>query len=355
MTSVPPRRPPAQQPKHESLVAARCSQLKAAGITGLPLFTALATYQIDLTESECENRCRRCWHDKLSRCICPFIPSITLTLLPVKVLVLMHNKEYFSAGDDAKLLLAMLPPSQSELYIFGKEGDWERLVAELSIDPTHTLLLWPGDSATTLDRYLSSLPPSSPWSPSFSSSSSSSPPSPLPPSSAVPSVSLPTLRVVVLDGVYNHASSMFRALTDPTRLPPSVIPPAVALHPKTLSVYHRATKGYGSSSAKTVVTKDLDPEALRICTVEAYALLLTEVGESSSVVDALVGAVLTNNQALQGDVNVRPEGGMARSERSGAARRRRARVEGRAKTAEAEKKESGTKDAPTTTCSSNDT
>jgi hypothetical protein len=57
----------------------------------------------------------------------------------------MHYKEYLSAGDDAKLLLAMLPPNNVKLYIFGRNGDWEAFVEELSFDPVHTLTLWPGE------------------------------------------------------------------------------------------------------------------------------------------------------------------------------------------------------------------
>jgi hypothetical protein len=45
------------------------------------------------------------------------------------------------------------------------------------------------------------------------------------------------------------------------------VPPYVALHPSTLSVYHRAQKRYGAASAVSVV-KGENPDALRICTVE---------------------------------------------------------------------------------------
>jgi len=44
----------------------------------------------------------------------------------------MHHKEYFSAGDDAKLLLAQLPEASAELFIFGKTGDWDRFKVELA-------------------------------------------------------------------------------------------------------------------------------------------------------------------------------------------------------------------------------
>jgi len=59
---------------------------------------------------------------------------------------------------------------------------------------------------------------------------------------------MPLLRVVVLDGVYNHARAMFRGLR--RRLPAAHVPPHVALHPTTLSVYHRATQSYASASGE---------------------------------------------------------------------------------------------------------
>ena len=51
---------------------------------------------------------QRCWHDAARSCICAHLSQVA-TRLPVRVLVLMHHKEYLSAGDDAKLLLAMMP------------------------------------------------------------------------------------------------------------------------------------------------------------------------------------------------------------------------------------------------------
>jgi hypothetical protein len=74
----------------------------------------------------------------------------------------------------------------------------------------------------------------------------------------------------------------------------------VALHPTTLSVYSRAQHGYAEASARTVSQQHADPEALRICTVEAVALLLEELGEPTRNTRAFVQAVITNNEALEG-------------------------------------------------------
>jgi DTW domain-containing protein YfiP len=104
-------------------------RLKSEGLSGIALFEALATALVERKEEQGENRCSRCWHDAQQRCICHLVPSLSTTSLPVKVLVLMHYKEYLSAGNDAKLLLAMLPCT--ELFIFGRKGDWEKFETEV--------------------------------------------------------------------------------------------------------------------------------------------------------------------------------------------------------------------------------
>jgi DTW domain-containing protein YfiP len=106
---------------------------------------------------------------------------------------------------------------------------------------------------------------------------------------------LPWLRVVVLDGVYRHARTMFRHLA---KLRAGRPPPHVALHPTTLSVYSRAQHGYAAASALSTARSD-DPAAMRVCTVEAFALLLEELGESrEACTRPMVGAVIVNNGAL---------------------------------------------------------
>jgi hypothetical protein len=114
----------------------------------------------------------------------------------------------------------------------------------------------------------------------------------------VPGSGLPLLRVVLLDGVYNDARSLLRTLR--RRLPAAQVPLHVALHPDTLSVYHRASgKSYAAASAESVRQGQTgDTEAIRICTVEAAALLLHELGEPDVTTATLGAAVLRNNEAL---------------------------------------------------------
>ena len=210
------------------------------GIKGAALFEAMASQGLQAKAQACASRCPRCWHDREQRCICKHLPHLE-TQSKVKVLIVQHHKEYLSAGDDAKLLLAMLPSSQVELFVYGQQGDWERLAAELAVDPVHTLVLWPGEGALTTQDYVAKVP-----------------------SLRHRSAGQPTLRVVVLDGTYRHALNMFKSLRK--RLKPMGVPmpPHVALHPKTLSVYHRAQHGYREAMAASVAESD-QPEALRMC------------------------------------------------------------------------------------------
>ena len=304
---------------------------------GVELFEKVTTLSIEKKETARSNRCPSCWHDATSRCICPLIaPVATETLhLPIQVIVLMHHKEYLSAGDDAKLLLRMLPDN-SKLFVFGRTGDWELFEEECAIDPVHTLTLWPTEGALTIQEYLNNhLPDESPWrqqqqqrkeamNNNHNATKVEQP-------SASESQPLPVLRVIVLDGVYSHARNMFSAMKK--RLPQQ--PPFIALHPDTVSVYHRAQKTYATSS-RTTVLQSKDPKALHICTVEAYALLLKELGESSHITDRLVDAVQVNNDALVHSIHVRPESGMPNSTSSGAAKRRRRKNEARAQAQEEE-------------------
>jgi DTW domain-containing protein YfiP len=285
-------------------------RLKNEGYEGLQLFEKIATRTVDGKEKSRTNRCSRCWHDKNTRCICSHVPSLAQVKLPIKAIVLMHYKEYFSAGNDAKLLLAMMPEPLKQLFIFGKEGDWEKFEAECTLDSHHTILLWPAENAWTVDDMIDRLPNDSPWRHCRQTEASSTDnvanredERQQTSHDNASADALPTLRVIVLDGVYSQARSMFRAIK--RRFPPSLVPPYVALHPKTLSVYHRAQKSYAQSSAVSV-EKSGDPKTLHICTVEAFALLMQEFGEWEETSNALVSAVEVNNLALVHDANVRP-------------------------------------------------
>ena len=87
-------------------------------LKGEELFEAVTGAALLRKEQQCINRCRLCWHDRLQRCICVHAKPRSLHLsVNVKVLVLMHSKEYLNPGDDAKLLLAMLQHDRATLYV----------------------------------------------------------------------------------------------------------------------------------------------------------------------------------------------------------------------------------------------
>jgi DTW domain-containing protein YfiP len=245
------------------------SKLIERGLSGPALFEALTSHVLEQKEKHLSaSRCRRCYHSS-SLCICPqLLPALALSV-NCKILVLMHHKEYMSAGNSGKVLSILLPPDQAEIFVYGKEGEMERLEAEINKDPAHALTLWPGDGAGSLEGWRSALPAGSPW------------------AAAADAGAPPLLRIVVLDGVYSHARNMLGAMKK--RLANS--PPFVALRPTTLSVFHRAQKNYGAASTG-------GGGAGRDGAGVAAALLLKELGEQDEACQRLVGAVVANNDAL---------------------------------------------------------
>ena len=96
--------------------------LRERGASQNDVFEQQAWHTLTIRLREQANRCERCWHDRVQRCICKSIKPVRLEL-PVRVLVLMHHKEYYRASDDAKLLLMMLPSENARLLIYGRPGD----------------------------------------------------------------------------------------------------------------------------------------------------------------------------------------------------------------------------------------
>ncbi len=211
----------------------RARQLAATGLTGQALFEALVSEALERKQARVANRCPRCWHDKVQRCICRRLGRLH-TSLRVRVLVLMHSKEWMCASDDAKLLVAMLPADRVRLYVYGRAGDLDALSDELRADPAHTLVLWPGDGACTVSQWMARLPAGSARALARSRAA--------PADAAANDAPPPLLRVLALDGVYHDANAMWRHLVKRGQPPPHV-----ALHPKTLSVYSRAQHGYAQA------------------------------------------------------------------------------------------------------------
>jgi DTW domain-containing protein YfiP len=175
----------------------------------------------------------------------------------VEFIIYMHNLELYNAGDDAKILLSAAP-DRTSLFVFGREGDDERLrkllLGDNGTGPHNTLLLFPDDTAIS--------------------------------AAAAKATHLcyaedpagPPLRIMLLDGTWKQVKTMLKHLAKIALSPET----HVKLSPETLSVYARKQS-------------QLD----RICTIEALALFLQECGEGAAACDGLIGYLHINNAALR--------------------------------------------------------
>ncbi|CAE8602908.1 unnamed protein product [Polarella glacialis] len=171
-----------------------------------------------------------------------------------KFLIYMHPRDWYNAGDDAKILLSAAPAS-SEIFVFGRPGDDERLKRSLE-ESSSALLLFPDASAVSVEEFLDQKQ-----------------------GDITADISAPGVTaIVVIDGTWNNVKQMQKHFTK--EVAPSV--PHVKLMPTSLSVY-----------ARTQTRKD------GISSVEAVALLLREFGESPVVCDELVRYITVNNEALR--------------------------------------------------------
>lgn len=256
------------------------------GSRGWDLFEQMASISLDQRIKSSRNKCSICWHDT-SRCICDQVHTIDPSHLPrVKIIILMHHKEYMSAGNTAKLLLKMLPKAHVNFFLFGRKGDCDRLEEELRAHCRQTMTLWPGKDSMTVNDFVHSLTATS------VSDGSSFKADALNESACTD----PFLRAVILDGTYSNAKHMYKALKK--RLGDHA-PRTVALHPATVSVFHRAQKRYGAAVSESLrVSAELDSKALRVSSGEATALLLVELGGNKLAQDAITSAIKANNEAL---------------------------------------------------------
>lgn len=218
----------------------------------------------------------------------------------VKILLLLHHKEYLNAGNSAKSLIALLPKENIELYVYGKEGDFDRCIDEMMIDRgRQTAILWPGENAITVEEFIRSG--------SLSLQTQS-----INPDSMINSVGSDNatvgnncvegkdqkqiLRIVALDGTYKNAKNMHKTIRRRLDEEDHMMPACIALHPKSVSQFHRAKKNYGAAIQDSLKENErLNEKALRVSTAEACALLLTELGAKESVQEKIIQALLVNN------------------------------------------------------------
>ena len=247
-------------------------QLQLTGVQGFDLLESMATLGINHKLASQKDRCTRCWHTNFY-CICSQLKQIILQQHNVvKILILMHHKEYMSAGNSAKLLLQLFP-SMTELYIFGKEGDIDRLFKDINVELVTPIILWPGKDAVSTTDLLKSIQRNHKKQEINQSI---------------------LINAILLDGTYNQARNMHKSLKKKWK---SKIPTAVALKPLSESVFHRAQKNYGEAQKQNSRCYDA---VLRVSTAEACGVLLHELGVcEDNVLSMITTAVRLNNDALK--------------------------------------------------------
>ena len=207
----------------------------------------------------------------------------------VKILLLMHHKEYLNAGNSAKSLIALLPEANIELYVYGKEGDFDRCLDEMMINKgRRTACLWPGENAISVEEFICSCQPTQfNNNPNMMESGRSY--------NIIEEEKKMMLRIVALDGTYKNAKNMHKTIHRRLDEKDHTMPACIALHPKSVSQFHRAKKNYGAAMQKHLKGNGrLDERALRVSTSEACALLLKELG-AESVQEKIMKALLVNN------------------------------------------------------------
>ena len=260
------------------------SSFVESGVDGFELFEKMASLNLRYRiEEQRTNRCPSCWYDKEIRCICDRMPTrVERSLMPnVKFLLLLHHKEFLNAGNSAKILLSLLPKEKIELYVYGREGDFDRLIEEILMDRDHTLTLWPGGDSQTIEEFLAELPSDSGWATAQRNRETEL------------CIKSSFLKVVVLDGTYTNAKNMHKTIRKRLK---EKAPKNVALHPTEVSKFHRAQKTYGASIAENLKNnQNLNEKAMRISTAEACGLLLRELGCQEEVQKTILEAVVLNN------------------------------------------------------------
>ena len=270
------------------------ASLQSDGTKGNDLFEKMATLSINYRINEERNhRCPVCWYCNV-RCVCDMMPaSIDRDDLPsnVKILLLQHHKEYLNAGNSAKSLISLMPKERIEFYVYGKEGDFDRCLEEMMIDDgCQTGILWPGENAISVEDFISSFRISTGSNKEEVEHNNEHN------RNILKNDEEKLLRIVAIDGTYKMAKNMHKTIRRRLEEGGQKMPACIALHPKSVSQFHRAKKNYGDAIKDNLSSNErLDEKALRVSTAEACALLLMELGAKKSVQEKIIKALLVNN------------------------------------------------------------
>jgi DTW domain-containing protein YfiP len=295
-------------------------KLVAQGISGHKLWEAMSAlalnHKLESLSQKQQNyrKCLECWHPQ-PHCICDRLVVLSVETyagydnVGIQLLILMHFKEYLSGGNSAKLLLRLLPKN-TRLYVYGKQGEVDRLRKDIT---GRTFVLWPSDTALSVHEWMEQQEQQQCGSHNEGED---------PPTSTHSTTRVQTIQAIVLDATYCQARNMHSSLQ---KLLKDSMPPAVRLSPNQDSVFHRAQKSYGQAHRRqqaklqqpkndvlpqeegnhqevTAATTNNDKGSVdtrRVSTAEACGLLLTELGVVPEVEQAIVQAVHINNQAMK--------------------------------------------------------
>ena len=248
------------------------ASLRAQGLSPTEVFAEITRRNVEHARASAhkKGRCLECWHTAVHGCcICADMMAVRLRV-PVNILMWYHARDYMNAGDDAKLLKCCIGGrGKAEILINGTKDD-EVIKEAVQRAPDRTLLLFPDETAITIDAFFGR-----PLAESGSHMQSTA-------------MDLKEeLIIIVLNGTWNNVKPMLKQFNK--TIDPGGKVRHVALQPNTLSVYKRAQRRMG---------KEVSLE--RICTVEAVSMLLKECGERTANCDRLVEYVELNNAALGG-------------------------------------------------------
>jgi len=265
--------PCSRMPKKQARILAADDAALLQGVEARDRTRVLLEAMIKRKEERCgPTRCPRCWFpvdsSGTSYCVCSRMPPLSFRTRS-RFLVYMHPRDWYNAGDDAKILQNAAPDS-TDIFIFGRPGDSERLHRTLAATDA-ALLLFPDETALTTDEFMEQCRRKRPREGDLECDAVAG-------KDVNRLMEGPELSIVVIDGTWNNVKQMLKHFM--REVGPDV--PHVRLRPTTLSVYARTqTRSDGVSS------------------VEAIALLLQELGESEEVCSELVRYIQINNEALR--------------------------------------------------------
>ena len=200
------------------------------------------------------NKCLRCWYSPL-KCICTEVRPLAV---PHEVIVLLHHKEYGRLSNTGKLIAASCP--NSTVFIAGIP-EHERLLREkLASSPHPAFVLFPAVGSISVPELLKRNPPAD-------SDDASIPPqkrAKVSEGQGAEDGQVRPFTIVIVDGTWNQAKHVVRAV-------PNDIP-RVHVDPTAPSLF--------------VLRTQTQPD--RICTLEAFALLLREMGHDVGLPQTLL-------------------------------------------------------------------